>query len=343
MPLIVIVLLILFAAPVTTAQDASASPERRAMERAAAYSAQHRGQTMLVMYDGALVFEQYSNGGDANRLQMLASGTKSFVGVLAAAAVEDGLLKLDDPVSHSIPSWKDDPEKATITYRHLLTLTSGLKASENGFAAKQPAWADSAAAPMTGKPGEQFNYGANQLNVFAYALEQSLDTETFDEYMERRILKPLDISIEWRIKCEDGHPQVGGGAFIKSRDWATFGEFVRLQGKHGEKRIVSGDLIAECFVGTKQNPAYGQTWWLKNDVTPELRKKSTILSIEWADVANSDWVPQDLVAAVGAGKQRLYVIPSRKLVIVRQAGFPARGFSDLEFLSLLIRGQTLSE
>lgn len=36
------------------------------------------------------------------------------------------------------------------------------------------------------------------------------------------------------------------------------------------------------------------------------------------------------------GKQRLYVIPSRKLVVVRQGGL-SPGFSDLEFLGLLLR------
>jgi hypothetical protein len=58
-------------------------------------------------------------------------------------------------------------------------------------------------------------------------------------------------------------------------------------------------------------------------------------------VANSDWLPDDLVAACGAGKQRLYVIPSRKLVIVRQ-GALGQGFSDMEFLSLLLRGKPAS-
>ncbi len=341
---IVTLLLMIAVAPASAAaEDAALVPLLSALERAAAYSAQHRGQTMIGLYDGELIFEQYTNGGNADRLQMLASGTKSFVGVVAAAAVEDGLLKLDDPVWKSISAWKDDPEKSSITYRQLLTLTSGLKPSEREFGTKQPGWKDQASAPMTGKPGAQFQYGANQLNVFAYALERTLETEAFEEYLQRRILDPLDISLAWRIRCDDGHPQVGGGALITARDWATFGEFIRQHGQRGDTQIVNADLIAECCQGTRENPAYGQTWWLTNDVAPEIRRRIPILSLEWADVANADWVPQDLVAALGAGKQRLYVIPSRKLVIVRQASFPGRGFSDLEFLSIVLRGRFLSE
>ena len=96
-------------------------------------------------------------------------------------------------------------------------------------------------------------------------------------------------------------------------------------------------MLAECFVGTRANPAYGLTWWLKRPVPPALRRRSTILSSEWADAANAPTLPDDLVAALGAGKQRLYVIPSRKLVIARQGGF-GRGFEDTALLRLLLGG-----
>lgn len=190
---------------------------------------------------------------------------------------------------------------------------------------------------MTGKPGEQFQYGPYHLLAFAYALERKLGKESFEAYLQRRLLEPLDIKVEWRIRCADGHPQVGGGAFLTARDWARFGEFIRQQGRWKGKHLVEAKLLAECFQGTPQNPAYGLTWWLRKRVSDEHRRKVPILSREWGDVANADWLPADLVAARGAGKQRLYVIPSRKLVIVR-LGALGTNFSDIEFLSLLLRG-----
>ncbi len=81
------------------------------------------------------------------------------------------------------------------------------------------------------------------------------------------------------------------------------------------------------------------TWWLKRPVSTEFRHSIPILSREWGDVANAEWLPNDLVAACGAGKQRLYVIPSLKLVVVRQGGL-SQGFNDTEFLSLLLRGKS---
>lgn len=328
-------------ASLTTSADPSAPPDA-AMKAAADYSKAQKGQTCVVMFDGKVVFERYDDGGAADKVQMLASGSKSFVGLAAIAAVQDKVLNLDDLVSESITEWKDDPKKAKITYRHLLTLTSGLTAGERGNAIKAPAWKDIAGKPMTGKPGEQFEYGAYHLNTFAYALERKLGKESFEAYLKRRILAPIGIEVEWRFKCEDKHPQVGGGAFVTAKDWAKFGELVRQGGKWDGKEVVDAKLLAECFQGTPHNPAYGLTWWLKKEVTADHRKKIPILSREWGDVANADWLPADLVAACGAGKQRLYVIPSLKLVIVRQGGL-RQGFSDIEFLSLLLRGKSASK
>ena len=321
--------------PLAAGEPLAAAPALAGLEAAADYSASHRGQATLVMYDGAILFERYDNGGGVGRRQMLASGSKSFVGVLAAAAVQDGLFDLDDPACDAIAEWRSEPLKSRIAYRHLLTLTSGLTPSVRGF--RQPGWAAAAALPMTGEPGGQFQYGANQLNVFALALERKLGGESFEEYLDRRLLKPIGVRIEWRVRCADGRPQVGGGAFATARDWAKFGELVRLGGRHGGEELVRSALLAKCFEGTRRNPAYGQTWWLKAPVEPGLRRKITILDSEWADVANADRLPNDLVAALGAGKQRLYVVPSRKLVIVRQGGLAARGFSDVEFLSRILK------
>ncbi|MCL4201627.1 MAG: serine hydrolase [Pirellulaceae bacterium] len=105
-------------------------PDRNvaAMEAARHYSESNGGQGMLVRLDGQIIFEGYGNGGGKDRAQMLASGTKSFVGVAAMAAVEDGLIRLDDRACESLTEWQNDPVKSQITYRQLLTLTSGLTA-----------------------------------------------------------------------------------------------------------------------------------------------------------------------------------------------------------------------
>src|SRR4051794_31542974 len=286
-------ILILGLAPIGV--DASpTAPDATRLRSAADYSESKNGRTMVVMYDGRVIFESYHGGGTADGPQMLASGSKSFVGVAAMAAVEDGLLRLDDPACEAIVEWKDDPSKSRITYRQLLTLTSGLTPGERGAAVRAPSWKAIVAKPMVGTPGGQFAYGAYHLNAFADALERKLEGETFEAYLKRRVLDPLGVKVDWRFRCDDGHPQVGGGGFMTARDWATFGEFVRREGRHGDRVLIDAGRLAECFRGTDQNPAYGLTWWLKRPLSVELLRRSRIIASEWGGVANSRSIPDDL-------------------------------------------------
>lgn len=315
-------------------------PTDASMQLAWQYGQQSGTQTMLVMHDGKTVFEQYANGGSAIKPQLLASGTKSFNGMVAQAAVEDGLIRLDDRVADVVTEWKTDPQKSLITYRQLLTLTSGLSPGELGETASLPGWDAVLTQPMVAAPGTKFNYGPYQFIAFATALQRKLGAETYEAYLKRRILDPLGISIVWGIRCNDGNPQVAGGGFMTARHWAAFGEWVRREGNWNGNQLLAKNRLAECFTGTPQNPAYGLTWWLREPVSPDLIQSIPQLRDELVDVLASTYLPDDLVMAAGAGKQRLYVMPSLKLVVVRQAPLSSNNkFEDIEFLSRLLRGK----
>src|SRR5262245_2956169 len=87
----------IFVEPAPAADSPAArAPADEPMKAAADYSKSHTGQTMLVMFDGKVIFEQYDNGGAVEQPQNPASGAKSFIGAAALAAVQDGLIKLDN-------------------------------------------------------------------------------------------------------------------------------------------------------------------------------------------------------------------------------------------------------
>ncbi|GAB3552432.1 serine hydrolase domain-containing protein [Spirosoma fluminis] len=317
------------------------SPADANLQLAWQYCQQSGTRAMLVMHEGKVVFEQYANGGSATRPQLLASGSKSFNGVLAEAAVEDGLLKLDDRVCDVITEWKNDPQKSQITYRQLLTLTSGLSPGSIRGKLGLAGWNDVLTVPMVSAPGEKFDYGGNHLNAFAAALQRKLRTETYESYLKRRILDPLGITLTWRGRFDDGNPQVAGGGFITARDWATFGEWVRREGNWNGKQIIAKNRLAECFVSTPQNPAYGLTWWLRRPVSPDLIQAIPLLRSEAGPFLSAPNLPDDVVMAAGAGKQRLYIIPSLKLVALRQGPLltPNAEYTDVEFLNRLLLGK----
>ena len=320
------------------------APERAAMEAAWDYSKSCRGQTMVVLYDGKPVFERYASGGSPGTLQMLASGSKSFVGIAAIAAVEDGLLRLDDLACESLTEWKSDPQKSKITYRHLLTLTSGLEPGGNLGRARAYTWKQMIAKASKTAPGTAFEYGPSHLIAFAEALQRKLKGETFEAYLERRVFRPLGVKVEWRSRNADGNPQVAGGAAMTARDWATFGDWVRLKGKRAGKHLIRASLFDELSKGTPQNPAYGLTWWLVRPVTEQHKREIPIVRNELTGLLDASWVPSDTLIAAGLGKQRLYVIRSRNLVVVRQGPLiGGRRYNDAEFLSRLLRGKPASD
>ena len=318
-------------------------PSVTAFERAAQYNAAAGGQSFVVMQDGKIVFERYTNGGAVTREQGLASGSKSFNGVVAACAVQDGLILWDEKAADTLTEWKSDPRKSRITLRQLLHQTDGVKAGEIGRAGQSSGWAEAVNAPALAEPGASFVYGPNHFASFGSVLERKLKAknpaDSYEMYLKRRVLEPLGIKVSWQ-RAGDGRPLLAGGANMTARDWMTFGEFMRNEGIHNGKRIVEAKYLREIVKGDDKNPAYGLSWWLKEPISENLRRTIPILAGDMGEIANSKWLPEDLYMAAGAGKQRLYIIPSLKMVVERQG--PVRGgrnFHDVEFLANLLRAE----
>jgi len=309
-------------------------PDLEAYKRATEYSKGERGDGVLVMIDGRVVFEDYHNGGAPNKTHLLASGTKSFTGVMAIAAVEDGLLTLDEPVAQTIQEWANDPQRASVTIRQLLNLTSGLEGGPNG---NPPAYGEAVTGAMTAATGTKFQYGPTPFQLFGELMRRKLapQRETVGQYMQRRVLGPIGIKTGFWRGMLQGQPQLPHGAYLSAREWAKFGEFVRQGGAVAGKQVVPKALLDELFVGSEVNPMYGVTWWLNAEVTPEMRAEIRLLQTNWGGM---DRVPglDGMVTAAGAFKQRLYVIPSRRMVVVRFGNSVGRQFDDATFLGLLM-------
>ncbi len=310
------------------------------------YSKQMRGLSVLVMKGDKVIFEDYENGHTAETAHLLASGTKSFSGVMAVAAEEDKLLKLDEKVCDTITEWKSDPLKSKITIRQLLSLTGGL---DSGAIGMPPGYSEAINFKAKYEPGTKFEYGPVPFQVFGEVMRRKLQQkkENVLDYLKRRILNPIGMKVQfWRMDS-NGNPFLPQGAFLTAREWVKFGLFIKNGGKWNGKQLVPEKLLKECFIGTKANPSYGLTFWLNANGGQNSRgqQQNGILNNRRGDVDDisengiQPEGPKDLVMAAGAGKQRLYIIPSLDLVIVRQ-GNQSR-FDDKEFLARLLFGKEI--
>lgn len=291
-----------------------------AFQPAADYLRSCNGHALLVYRDGRLVFEEYLNGHHREVPHRLASGTKSFVGVLAVMAVEDGLLKLDEKVSDTLTEWQADARKSQVTIRHLLTLTSGIGGGEVGDV---PSYREAVRlAEARFPPGEKFQYGPVPFQCFGELLRRklALRKDTVEGYLKRRLLDPIGFKPTFWRKDTDGQPHLPSGVLLTATEWAKFGLFVLNKGAWNGKQLVSEKLLAECFQGTKAHPSYGLTFWLN---AAEER-------------------PRDLAMAAGAGKQKLYIVPSQRLLVVQFAEAPRR-FQERELMRLIMEGLSRTE
>ena len=311
-------------------------------ERAAQYSESKRGVSMLVLQNGRTIFERYANGGSARERWPIFSGTKSFWGIAALAAVHDGLFNLDDSVSDTITEWKGDPRKSQITIRELLNQTDGIEgASRLQRASIRDRNAVAIGLPTVAEPGSAFIYGPSHLQIFSELLHRKLNGRATTRYIEARVLNRLGLGRLNYKRDAHGNPLPATGFELTAREWARLGELVLGSGNYHGRQIVPANLLREAFVGSQANPSYGLTFWL-NQQSRKLSGEADMErmldlpweSARWTDVCICKDAPADMVVALGSGYQRLFVIPSLKAIIVRQ-GSNAR-FSDAHFLRLVL-------
>lgn len=321
-------ILLLALALVGCGQRETAPPEGEPpfLQAAAAYSKETSGLAVLVLERGEITLEEYQNGQTADQAVGLVSGTKSFWGVAAAAAVADGLLSFDEAAADTLTEWRSDPLRSRITVRHLLSLTSGLEPVDLRVveAGATDLFGFAVASPAAHEPGSHFEYDSVHLQAFGELLKRKLGGEDPVAYLQRRVLDPIGVKVADWERDSAGNPGMAAGAWMTARDWATFGQFLLQEGEWEGQQIIPAALLRECFVGTKANLAYGLTFW----INPPADKADPL-------------GPPDLIRLSGYGGQRLYIIPSWQMVVVRLGFEPEPGwsrpptFEDQDFLNLL--------
>jgi len=326
--------LILFAALALNAQEIT--PDDFAL--AARYSRTHGGLGLRVEQGGRVLFENYVPGFSADTPHRIYSGTKSFVAIGALVAEKEGLLTLDEKASDTLPEWRGD-RRRSITIAQLLSQTSGLDADGGYIYPERDQMAAALDVPLIAAPGAQFHYGAVNYQAIGEILKRKLRArdESVEDFLRDKVFDPLDIDIDSWTHDRAGNPLVHSGVYLSAKQWAKLGVFINRVREGDTTRFITPPLLGELLVGSKANPAYGLGFWLNRPPPePQLQPITELqLAIDGDQLYPGG--PRDLIAAIGSEKQRLYMIPSLDLVIVRFGNEAA--FSDGDFLSRLLNGK----
>lgn len=318
-----------------SAGGAAAELDPAAVKAAAEYSARHRGVSFLAIQNGRTLLER-----EAKTPHRIYSGTKAFWDLAALAAEEDGLFSLDDRVCDTITSWRNDLRRSQVTIRQLLNFDSGI---EPLFSLHETQSGDRDAvalrARMAAQPGSAFIYGPAALQVFHRVMKEKLHNQTPTHYLERRVLHHLGLGPQRYLPDRAGNPLLATGWILTARQWIKIGRVVLDDGAP----VISRKSLGQSWRGTEANRAFSLGWW-NNRAAGNGREVDVeqMLIPKWP---NQDWrdaclcrdAPTDLVACIGSEGQRLYVIPSLKIIVVRQAD--GGSFSDAHFLRLILSRQ----
>ena len=286
-----------------------------------------------------MIGEDFAPGFSSSTPHKIYSGTKSFVAVAALLAERDGLLRLDEHAYETLPEWRNDGRRE-ITLNQLLSHTSGLGTGEEVIYPARDQLAAAVLVRLVDPPGTRFHYGPAGYQAFGEILRRKLrpSGRSVEGYLRQRLFEPLDIDISSWKHDDAGQPLLHTGLQLSAREWAKFGEFVLAEEK--SDKLGLGRSFPLLFKGHRANPAYGLGFWCNVPLPERAQPIADLQPAMDGDQLDPEG-PGDLVAALGSGKQRLYVIPSLDLVIVR---FGKEGaFSDGDFLSRLLTGRPQSD
>lgn len=277
-----------------------------------------RTRAVVVVYNGRIIAERYSQGFSHETPLIGWSVTKSVMNALIGILVGQGKLSLED--NALLPEWsKPNDPRSDITLDQLLRMTSGLRFNEDyknpledvifmllgtgdvaGYAAKKS---------LKTKPGSEWYYSSGTTNIISRIMRNALDG-TYADYLTFPHRALFDRIGMHSVTIEpDAVGTFIGSSFMyaSARDWARFGLLYLQDGIWEGKRILPEGWVEYSLKPASQDPPneYGAHFWLK---VPSPYKSS---------VSKTIFLPSDTYLAAGNEGQFITIIPSRKLVIVR--------------------------
>jgi hypothetical protein len=313
--------------PTLTLAEAGVDPE--SLELSMRYAEARNSDALVVGVNGHIVYQKY--WGEASLDAALeASG---FSPVLAAlvlgTALQNGELRdLDAPLAKFLPEWGQDP-RGTITLRDLLTGNSNLQAPgprpwprslaaryylEENLGAHLLDWPQAQQATPAGSPPEV------DADILALALSRALKTN-YTGLLTERLWQPMgagpfSVGIDGETSSR-GFERAGCCLRARISDWMRIGAMIANRGVLEGNQYLPPDFARLLVAPT--HPGSARAVFLKVDGT---------------------FAAQDVVRLEAAGKQRLWIVPSLKLVILRAGREPpeSQGWDEAMIPDNIIRG-----
>lgn len=316
-----------------------------AIANAQAYADGQNSFALIIARNGRIVHEHYAPGFTAGSRFATASMHKAVLALAFGPAIASGKISLADPLSRHLPELADDP-KGAVTIEQLLRMTGGVGSPPANPADPQSPSAqlmfgeDNRAAArgfiLTTPPGSEFAYQNISTQLAGLALQAVLG-ERYAAYLSRSLWAPIGAgnAALW-LDRPGGNPHFFCCLQATAGDWLRVGELVRNGGKVGRRQVIAADWVRTVTAASPLNPSFGMNFWRGSPHVPVRRYgKAVPLTV----AAAQPFARDDVVYIDGAGGQRVYVVPSAGLTVVR-IGKPSLTWDDSELVNRVLAGLT---
>ncbi len=265
------------------------------------YLEQKNTKAFIILVDGKIAIENYFNGHSATSPWYWASAGKTLTTAVTGIAEQEGLLDRSDLVSHHLGTgWTSAPQEKEnlITVTNLLSMNSGLDDTLGDDVSP-------ANLQYVADAGTRWAYHNVYVKLQDVVAEAS--GQAFGAYFNAKLRDRIGMSGTW---ISNGGLQV---YWSNARSMARFGLLMQRNGKWQDEVIVNPEYLADTTQSSQAlNPAYGYMWWLNGKSSYMLPQTQFTFSGPIIPTA-----PSDMYAAMGKNDQKIYVVPSKKMVVIR--------------------------
>lgn len=324
--------------PIIAPKDANL--DTNALLQASQQAQDHNSDSLLIIQDNQLVFEQYWNEKTASDVQQTYSGTKSLFSLLIGRVIEGGYIKnLDQPVRDFVPEMSDT--QSQLTFRNVMAMESGMAFSKQIASLEQTGMSQleiALTAEVTHPPFETYRYNNAAYRLLFTALERAADMD-LEELTETEIFEPLsfDGAYWMRLYAIEGDRETFTGyqsIRMTPCDFAKSAQVIVDEGKWNREPFVSADHVGTLIrsPAPEVNPSFGLFHFINAGSFFRGYFKPEIIDRQLVPGA-----PEDLFLMFGAGGQVVAGIPSQKLVVVRTGQHPGSIYEPDNYIAELLR------
>ena len=322
-----------------TSKDSEIPPN--VFQEANDYAELHGSDGLVIQHQGEIVFENYWNDKQPDSLFALHSMTKTMNALLMGHAIADGFIdSVDIPAATFLVEWKGS-EKEAIQIRDLLNMASGLQESYDfspssariqrmmGLDIIQP----NIDVGIDGAPGQVFSHVNPNSQLLGIIIERA-SGQRISDYLSEKIWKKIGArDALFYVDKPGGMVHTDCCMWASIRDMVRIGEMLMHKGVFQGRQIMPSGWIEEMIQPSKANVNYGMQLWMGNDFA-EYRPYDARMTT-FANYHSEPYKADDVFYLDGLGKKRLYIIPSKSLVILR-TGKNSKEWDDAKLPNLFI-------